>query len=231
MRYTQYIAAPCLIVLLWVAPAQAAEKEKPKFSPGPISSFAARQTIDQVTVGARPFVSEADLRAAFGKLNPNDHGVLPILVVIANDSDQTLSLEFLRVELMTPDRRRLEATPAADLKYLSGPPKPDMTPGPIPGRTPRLSRRKSPLSAWEIEGRAFSARMLPARETASGFFYFQTRFRGGSTLFLTGIRQAQSGKELFYFELPLESQQVSRSAGRRVAYRNMPIPNPIPLTK
>lgn len=231
MRYTKYISAPCLIVLLGLGSTHAAEKERPRFSPGPISSFEVRQTIDQVTVAARPFLGEADLRAAFGKLNPNDHGVLPILVVIANESDQTLSLESVRVELMTPDRRRLEATPAADLKYLSGPPKPDMTPGPIPGRSPRLSRRKSPLSAWEIEGRAFSARMLPARETASGFFYFQTRFRGGSTLFLTGIRQAQTGKELFYFELPLESQQATRSAGRRATYRNMPMPNPIPLTR
>jgi hypothetical protein len=46
--------------------------------------------------------------------------------------------------------------------------------------------------------------MLPAGESASGCFYFQTRFRGGSTLFLSGLRQAASGKELFYFELPLE---------------------------
>ena len=216
MRYTRYMAAQCLIVLLSLAPAHSAEKDRPKFSPGPVSSFQARQTIEQVTVAARPFLNDADLRAAFGKLNPNDHGVLPILVLIANDSDQTLSLENLRVELLTPDRRRIEATPAADLKYLAGPPKPEFGGGPIPGRSPRLSRRKNPLSAWEIEGRAFAARVLPARESASGFFYFQTRFRGGSTLFLTGIRQASTGKELFYFELPLESQQVSLSIRRPV---------------
>ncbi len=196
-----------------------------------MSSFQVRQTIDHVTVAARPFLSDTDVRSAFGKLNPNDQGVLPILVLIANDSDQTLSFDTLRVELLTPDRRRVEATPAADLKYLSGPPKPDMTPGPIPGRSPRLSRRQNPLTAWEIEGRAFSARMLPARESASGFFYFQTRFRGGSTLFVTGIRHASTGKELFYFELPLDSQQVSRSSRPPARYPSTPIPNPIPLTR
>jgi len=195
----------CLIVLLCLTLAHAAEKDRPQFSPGPVSSFQARQTSDRVTVAARPHLKEADLRAAFGKLNPNDYGILPILVLIVNDSDQTLSFDSLRVELLTPDRRRLEATPAADLRFLAGPSKPDMTPLPIPGRTsPRVPRRKSPLSAWGIEGRAFSARMLPPRESASGFFYFQTRFRGGSTLFLTGLRQAATGKELFYFELPLE---------------------------
>ena len=43
-----------------------------------------------------------------------------------------------------------------------------------------------------------------ARETASGFFYFRTPFREGSTLYLTGLREAQTGKELFYFEILLE---------------------------
>lgn len=196
----------CLIVLLCLTPAHAAQKERPPFSPGPISSFPSRQTIDKVTVAARPFLRHTDLSAAFGKLDPNDYGVLPVLVVIANGSDQTLSFDSLRAELLTADRRRLEATPAADVRFVYGTPKPGASPVPIPGRSPRLSGTKSPLGAWEIEGRAFSARMLPPGESASGFFYFQTRFRGGSTLYLTGLRQAGSGKELFYFELPLEAQ-------------------------
>jgi hypothetical protein len=200
------MGSQCLILLLSLTLAQAAEKDRPKFTPGPISSFPAQQTNGKVTVAARVFVKEADLRAAFGKLNPNDHGILPVLVMVANLSGQTLALGDLRVEVITPDRRRLEATPAADLRYLSGPPRPNMTPGPIPGRTPRLSRRKDPLAAWEIEGRAFSARMLPAQESASGFFYFQARYRGGSRLYLTGLREAATGQELFYFELPLEDQ-------------------------
>jgi hypothetical protein len=200
------MALKCLIVLLILPLAQAADKEPPRFSPGPLSGFQARQTIDKVTLAARPFVKEADLRAAFGKLDPNDYGVLPILVLFVNQGGQTVSLEGMRAELITPDRRRIEATPASDVRYLGGTPRPDATPHPIPGRLPGLSRRKSPLSAWEIEGRAFSARMLPAGESASGFLYFQARFRTGTILFLTGLRQAATGKELFYFELPLESE-------------------------
>ncbi len=195
----------CLIVLLIAGLAQAAAKDQPKFSPGPITSFPARQTDNQVTVAARPFVKEADLRAAFGKLNPNVHGLLPILLAIANDGDQTVALDRVRIELITPDRQRIEATPASDVRFLSGPRKPGMTPGPIPGRT-RVSRSKNPLAAWEIEGRAFSARMLPPKETASGFVYFQARFQPGSRLYVTGIRQAASGKELLYFELVLDSE-------------------------
>lgn len=195
-----------LIVLLSAGLAQPAQKDRSKFSPGTVSSFRARQTNDKVTVAARAYLSEADVRAAFGKLNPYQHGILPILVVIANDGDQTVALGRLRVELVTPDRERVEATPAAEVRFLTPPAKPGMTPGPIPGRLPGLSRRKNPLDAWEIEGRAFAARMLPPKESASGFFYFQVSFRAGSQLYLTGMREAASGKELLYFELPLERE-------------------------
>jgi len=225
------MALKCLIVLLSLPLAHAAEKEPPKFSPGPLSSFRDRQTIDQVTLAARPFLKTADLRAAFGKLDPNSYGVLPILVLILNQSGQTVSLEGMRAELITPDRRRIEATPASDIRYLSGTPRPDATPHPIPGRLPGLSRRKSPLSAWEIEGRAFSARMLPAGESASGFLYFQACFRSGSVLFLGGLRQAATGKDLFYFELPLEAEEGPCAFRRPIRYPTTPIPNPIPLTR
>ena len=47
-------------------------------------------------------------------------------------------------------------------------------------------------------------------ETASGFFYFRTFFRGGATLLLRGMRQAATGKELFYFEIPLDKQTSER---------------------
>jgi hypothetical protein len=64
--------------------------------------------------------------------------------------------------------------------------------------------KKSPLDVWEIEGRAFTAKMIPPGQTASGFFYFQTGMQRGSTVYLSGLREAASGKELMFFEIPLE---------------------------
>jgi hypothetical protein len=34
--------------------------------------------------------------------------------------------------------------------------------------------------------------------------YFRTGHRSGSNLYVTGLREAGSGKELFFFEIPLE---------------------------
>lgn len=157
-----------------------------------------------MTVAARVYVRDEQAKAAFGKLNPYRHGVLPVLVLIHNGTDQTLALEHMRVDYITPDRQRVEATPAADVRFLSAPDRPGMVTGPIPGGKPRISKKKNPLNTWEIEGRAFAARALPPKDTASGFFYFQVLHRSGSALYLTGIREASTGKELFYFEIPLE---------------------------
>ena len=54
------------------------------------------------------------------------------------------------------------------------------------------------------EGRAFAAKMLPPGESASGFFYFQVPHRAGSVLYITGIREASTRRELFYIEIPFE---------------------------
>jgi len=156
-----------------------------------------------VTVAARAYTTEEQTRTAFGKLNPYRYGVLPVLVIMENAGNQTLALDRMRVEYLTADRRRVEATPAQEVRYIRGPERPGMVTGPIPGGRPRLSRRKNPLDAWEIEGRAFAARVLPPKQTASGFFYFQAPYRNGATLYVTGLREASSGRELFYFEIPL----------------------------
>ena len=55
--------------------------------------------------------------------------------------------------------------------------RPSVTPGPR-GRV-AIKSKKNPLDAWEIEGRAFAAQMLPAGQSASGFFYFQTELQPG----------------------------------------------------
>ncbi len=196
-----------LIVLRSIAAAFAGEKEKAPFKPGPASSYETRQTVSGVTIAAVALRSDAETEPAFGKVNPYKYGVLPVLVVIQNDSKQTISLADMKVELVLPDRDRVEATPATDVKYLTGPRRPLVNPKQIPRPPGGVSKPKGPLSEWQIEGRAFTARMLAPNDSASGFFYFQATWRSGSLLYLTGLREPASGKELFYFEVPLDKGQ------------------------
>ena len=120
-----------------------------------------------------PYVTSEKVTLAFGKLDPNQYGVLPVLVVIQNDSDKAIRLDRLKVEYAGPNHDRVEATPAKDVRYLRPPQRPSAIDGPA-GKVKVLKTKKNPLEAWEIEGRALSAQMLPPGQSASGFFYFQT---------------------------------------------------------
>jgi hypothetical protein len=191
----------CLALSLSIAAAFAADKETP-FRAAPAGEMAYRQKNEQVTVGVEPYDQGDKIKIAFGKLDPNQFRVLPVLVVIQNDSNQTLRLENMRVEYVPPQRGRIMATPPGDVKYLRGPNRPSAVPGPT-GQIKIVGKKKNPLDAWEIEGRAFSAKMLTPGQSASGFFYFETGFQRGATIYLNGISEAATGKELFFFEIPM----------------------------
>ena len=198
----------CVILFLSIAALPAADKDKDKerFAPGPASSYPARQTSGKVTIAVEAYDTEEKTRPAFGKMNPYELGVLPVLVVIENSGNQALDLKQLRVEYVSTDRQRIEATPAKDVRFLKAPQRPGPT-GESPRKLPLpipTGSKKNKLASWEIEGLAFAARMLPAGESVHGFFYFQTRHRVGSQLYLTGISEAATGKELFYFEIPMQ---------------------------
>ena len=189
----------CLALITSIAAAAAADKD---FHAPPAASMHSHQTNERVTIGADPYVSGDKIKDAFGKLDPYRNGVLPILVVIENDTDKTLRLESMVVKYVGPNRNTVVATPAADVKYLKGASRPGMISGPTGGI--RVLGKKNPLNTWEVEGRAFAAKMLPAGHTGSGFYYFDSGFQHGATLYISGITEAAGGKELLFFEIPLD---------------------------
>ena len=192
----------CAIALMTTAVIFADKKNDSKFATGPASTYSTKQTNDKVTVAAVPYDSEELAHTAFGKLNPYQHGILPVLIIIQNDTDQALKLDHLTVEYTSVDNRHVDAIPPADVQTFGGAPRPAMPNGsPIPHR-----KYKNPLNVEEIEGRSFAARMLPAHESASGFFYFQAVHRPGAKFYLTGIKEAATGKDIFFFDVPLDKK-------------------------
>jgi len=183
-------------------PLAAKKEEEPKFVPAPAASYPSHQTSEKVTIGILPYFNDEDTRPVFGKRNPYNYGVLPVLVVIQNDSAQTIKVQSLKAVWVLPSRDRIEATPAKDVRYLSAPHRPTALPGP-PGLPPKVIGKKNPLDTWEIEGRAFAAQVLPPGQSAAGFIYFQTGYQKGASLYLSGLSEAASGRELLYFEIPI----------------------------
>jgi hypothetical protein len=191
-----------LALLLSISAGFAADKETP-FKAAPAASYSNHQSNAQITIGVETFTTLDKVQLAFGKLQPNQFGILPVLVVIQNDSDKAIRLDRLKAEYAGPNHERIEATPAREVRYLRPPQRPAAIDGPA-GRVKVLKTRKNPLDEWEIEGRALSAQMLPPGQSASGFLYFQTGLLHGATIYLNGLYEAATGKEIFYYEIPLQ---------------------------
>jgi hypothetical protein len=193
-----------LIVLLSIAVAAAADKDK-RFAPKPASSYPGHQTAEKITIAAVPYTSEEQAKSAFDKKNPYKYGILPILVVIQNDTGKALRLN-LKTELVDVQNHRLDPMPPGDVVLWDGSINqkwsiPPVSPIPLP------RHKGGPLDTWEIEGRAFTARLIPEGESVFGFVYFNSALRPESYLYVNGLSDAASGKEYFYAEVPFEDRK------------------------
>ena len=194
------------LLFLSIATVFGADKDT-GFRPKAAAEYLRHTTVSGLVIGVDAYVDKEEVKTAFGKLNPNKHGVLPVLVVMQNDSDTALRLSGMQVSYIRPDHRRVEAIPAEEVRYLNGGRPRDITPTPSPvPRIPGLGGKKdkNPLAAWEIEGRAFYNQMLPPHEATHGFFYFHTALDRGAVLYITGIKVAATGQDLFFVEIPLD---------------------------
>ena len=187
-----------LTALLVIIPAFGLDKEP--FKAGRAETYAAKSDQGKVTVAVAPFGHPDQIRQAFGKADLDKYGVLPVLIVIDNNGSTTLKLDMV-AEYVTADGKHVEAIPADEVMYLNTPKRPKMvdTPRfPIPTKKP-----KNKLEAWEVTGRAFTAKMVPAGESVSGFVYFQVRQESGARIYINRLSDANTRKDLFYFEIPL----------------------------
>jgi hypothetical protein len=195
----------CVSYLPLLPIAAAVAADKPTFQVKPADQYANKQTSDGITMAAEPFTTDEQAKTAFGKLNPWQYNILPVLVVMRNDSPRTIRLEKLHFEYELPDHSKVDAIPASDVKYSRGPNRPKVSTGPLGGV--KVGGGKNPLNAPEIETRAFAAKVLPPGEAASGFVYFETDVTSaGALLYVTGLEDASTGKELYYFEIPLSGK-------------------------
>lgn len=181
----------------------AAAENPPAFKPLPVESYPGHQTIGAVKFAAVKYETDEECAPAFGKkINPNEYEVLPVYVIIKNGGNQTLLLDRAQIVYQF-GRTNLEPVPAKELPSVIGPRRPNTGPGvslPIP-----LPKKKNPLSGVEFDSRAFTAKTILPGDTAQGFLYFLTRHQRNAIVYIRGIREGGSGKELFFAEVPIDS--------------------------
>ncbi len=130
-----------VIVLLSITAVAAADKDKPRFAPGAATSYPSHQTLDKITIAAVPYLTDAETATVFGKLNPNKYGILPVLVILENETGKALRLD-LRAEFVTADGKHVIAIPPDDVQHLNGGGKPPRVGGTNPAGAFAASREE-----------------------------------------------------------------------------------------
>jgi hypothetical protein len=162
---------------------------------------------EKVAVAVDPY--DVEDKASIFNVNFRNNGYMPVFFVITNDSDQPVSLVGMKAELNTKDRSKLFPSTMDDLlRRLSHPSRSD-TPNPLPIPLPKKEVKGGvSRKTWdELEQARFGAEAVEPHSTARGFLFFDVQDisnpLAGANFYLTGVHDA-SGRELMYFEIPME---------------------------
>jgi len=162
---------------------------------------------EKVTVAVDPY--DVETKASIFTVNYRNNGYMPVFFVITNDGDQPVSLVDMKAQLNTKDRSKLFPATTDDLvRRLSHPTRNDRQntlPIPLPKKEVKGG---VPRKTWdEIERSQFDAKAVEPHSTARGFLFFDiadiSNPLAGASFYLMGVQDA-SGKELMYFEIPME---------------------------
>ena len=159
---------------------------------------------EAVTLALDPY-DMAD-KASIFSVRYNDVGMLPILVVVTNDGDQTVSLSDMKGQLVTANRTKIPPATEDDLYRRLAKAPGSLSPSPLPW--PKKSKGGVSRDTMdEIQNAQFAARAVEPHATQSGFMFFDVSGistpLAGAHFYLTGVRDAK-GNDLMYFEVPLE---------------------------
>ncbi|MGH9532449.1 MAG: hypothetical protein ACRD2Q_08645 [Terriglobales bacterium] len=139
-------------------------------------------------------------------------GILPVHLIVSNDGKKPVTMQELKVELITVKHVKIPpATPDDIYRKLArhtrrgDEPSRNPLPIPLPRKKPNYSIKSEYVE--EIERLRFLARAVEPESTQAGFFFFDVEGvpnpLAGAYLYVSGIRNAD-GHELFYFEIPME---------------------------
>ena len=160
---------------------------------------------ENVTVAVDPYDTPA--KANVFVVNYKQHDLLPLLLVITNDSANPIELTDMKAELVTSDRTKLTPDTEDDILRRISRPNASGKRYPVPFPTPKAKGGVNAKERDEIQNAQFRARAVEPHSSQAGFLFFDVSGTAsplaGAKLYLTGVRNS-SGNDLMYFEVALD---------------------------
>ncbi|MFZ1085240.1 MAG: hypothetical protein WAN35_09770 [Terracidiphilus sp.] len=203
--------------LFWLAlPALAANHTPPPVQPA--TAFAAVEVHDdeKVAIAVEPYDTQE--KEAIFRVDYLAHGVMPIRLIVTNNSDRPISLKEARKYFYTAAGDQILAAEPEDVQRLMNRKEREGGKIPMPNPPPPI-KLKPKASVKEIEDDfntfEFSALVVEPHTTRAGFLFYDVSSLEhpleGASLHLRKLLDA-SGNELFYFEIPFDKYLKSKSS-------------------
>lgn len=198
-------------LLLTCVGAHAGDKPRKPTPPADAKTYALHDTHDGITVAAEP----GDLQESRPntRLDYFHHGLLPIRVIVTNDTAQPLSLDDARILFVAADNFTENAATDDDLarrlfnkKYAQGTKIP--LPAPLPSITIHHPGIDKQITA-DGNDFGFTTTTVAPHTTVAGYLFYDTKqiddpVLEKATLELRKLRWASTNKELQAFDIALK---------------------------
>ncbi len=200
-------------VLLWLAaPAMANNHVPPPVQPA--TSFAAVDVHkdEKVAVAAEPY--DTLKKEAIFHGDYFGYGVIPIRVIVTNNSDEPISLLEMRIILITAAGNSVKVAEPAEVERVMN------SKGREGGKTPKHSAKPMPRPSKQdvdddFDTFEFRALTVEPHTTRAGFVFYAVSGLDhpleGAKLSVVALRDA-NGTELFEFEIPFDKYLKSNES-------------------
>jgi len=164
---------------------------------------------EKVTVGLDPYNTPEKTKVFV--VNYRELDLLPVLMVITNDSDSPISLTDIKAQLVTGDGTKLSPATEDDVYRRISHPNASGARVPLPFPTGGRVKGGVNTKEWsEITNAQFKAKAVEPRGSQAGFLFFDVSDvkdpLKGATFYLTRVHDS-NGNDLMYFEVPLDKAQ------------------------
>lgn len=204
-----------LLLLAFALPARAAEHAPPPVSPA--TSFPAVEIhkAEQVAIAVEPYDTPKK-QELFNFHDYYKYGVMPVRLIVTNNSNRPVNLSDARILFQTADGQRVQAAEPQDVERLmtNYDPRPIPVPTPIPGIHFHHKNHNKQIEE-DFKTFEYQALAVEPHTTRAGFlFYVLPGLNNplkGSELYLYELRNAD-GQQLFPFQVPFNKYLQAKSA-------------------
>jgi hypothetical protein len=194
--------AGAVAAMLLCMTAQAAG-HAPKVMPAPDYADVDQHPQEHVSVAAEPFERKVD----FFRLDYQANDLLPVRVVVTNESDRAISLDEARIQFITAKNERIPAALTEEVERRMDKVKNPMggyhSPIPLPRKTPVDKKVEADMRQF-----GFSTTLVEPHTTQAGFLWYDVSGMERpatvrAQIYVKMVRDAD-GKDLFPFEVEFD---------------------------